>query len=246
MLSYKKIAILTLVLLITLVAPAKATDYNPGVTTGQWAKYGNVTVVGSFPIPDANNTDWMKIEVTDVSGKNLTLHMSGQYKNGTAATEFGLACNIETGWNNMSASGGNFYVIAANLQEDDIIPELFPMLIMKVNTTATRTYFGTDRTVNIINTTWSYPSVIDYSFLMIYDKASGMLMEMNMSIAYYSSPSMSMTMSFNITDTNIFGSTDYTIYIAAAIIIIIIVAAAAIMLTRKKKSPTSTETPTET
>jgi len=38
------------------ITPIRATDYNSGVSTGQWVKYDGIQVVGSFAISDANNT----------------------------------------------------------------------------------------------------------------------------------------------------------------------------------------------
>ena len=246
---------LALTVFFASITPIRATDYNPGVTTGQWVKYGNMTVVGSSPIPDANQTDWMKLEVTDVSGKNITLHMSGAYKNGTAAPEQGIACNIETGWGNMTDYGGNVYVIATNLQQNDVIPGMIPLMTITVNSTETRTYLSTDRTVNIVNLTMSSPGFMDQSFFMVYDKISGMLLEVNVNVTITSEliPTGNTYMSFSATDTNIFGSNagggagwlqDNMLYVATIIIVIIVVVVAAVILMRKKK-PSTTEPPTK-
>ena len=214
-------------------------------------KYDGIQVVGSFAISDANNTDWMKMEVTDVSGKNVTLHMTAQYKNGTAANAMGLNVNVETGWSNQSGTYDTFFLIAGNLQEGDTLPGLdMGFGAMKINNTETRTYAGASRSVSIVNTTMSVPSVMDYSFIFVYDQASGMLLEMNMSIVYITMPTANMSVSFSVIDASFFTSgdtgwlQDNMLYIVAIIIIVIVVIGATIVLSRKKKPPV-TESPTK-
>ena len=68
------------VLLVTFVAPVLAVEYNPGVSVGQYVKYGNFYVVNLGAVL----YDWEKVEVIAVSGKEVTLLMTGQFKNGTA------------------------------------------------------------------------------------------------------------------------------------------------------------------
>ena len=77
---------LVCIISVAFIASASATDYNPGVSANQYIKYGNVMISGPTVPPDANNTDFIRIDVVSVTGKNVTLHMSGQYKNTTATT----------------------------------------------------------------------------------------------------------------------------------------------------------------
>jgi hypothetical protein len=243
---------LALTVFFASVAPIRATDYNPGVSTGQWIKYDGIQAVGAFAISDANNTDWMKMEVTQVSGKNVTLHMTAQYTNGTAADEMGLNVNVETGWSNESDTNGNFFLIAGNLQEGDTLPGLdIGFGPMKVNKTETRTYLSTSRTVNIVNTTIYEAGVMDYRSLQIYDQTSGMLLEINVSMVNTMMPTANMAFAFSTTETSFFGTSegggngwlqDNILYIAAIVIVIIVVIAAVAVLMQKKKPPTTEPT----
>ena len=82
-----KIKLLTVILitafLTAFVLPVLAVTYNPGVETGQYVKYGNFVGVGQG-VESFNDYDWLRLQVTNVSGKSVTLFSTSQYKNGTA------------------------------------------------------------------------------------------------------------------------------------------------------------------
>ena len=242
---------LALLVFATSFASIRATDYNPGVSSGQYAKYGNFYGTGSSST--FNDADWMRIDVVDVSEKNVTLHMSGMYKNGTNADESGSIVNVETGAVNGS-SGGYFIVIAANLKEGDVIPgAVGPTGPLTINTTDTRSYLGASRAINILNLTTSTGGYMDYSYIEIYDQVSGILLELNMSATSTLYPASNMQMSFSITETNIFSASpidvvaNNLIYIVIAVVLIIIVVAAVVLMRRKKPAPPAeTKTPPTT
>jgi hypothetical protein len=257
--SKSKTAIVLACLISTaLLTSSMATEYNPGVSAGQWTKYGNFTASGADVPSYFNDTDWMKIEITEVSGKNITLHMSGQYKNGTATDEEGVTVNIETSQSNMTTSGGLFFITAANLAENDVTFSMgTPAVQFRINKTETRTYLGTSRTVNIINITNHEDQLglgtTDQKYIGVFDKATGIMLEMNVSMTSTMLPQANMQMSFSITDTNLWVANtsglpqDYLIYIVIAAVLIIVVAIAALVM-RKKKPPAplptaETETP---
>jgi len=244
-LKSKTTMILALVILVGCTAPTLAAIYNLGVSTGQWVKYGSLEAGGPLTPAYYNQTDWMKIEVTVISGRNVTLRTTEKYQNGTEGTSIDLKVNVETGWMNKSYSTyGFFYLIAGNPTQGDTlpVPSTYPNTI---NKTETRTYLGVSRSVNIVNLTYSVAGYLDYSYITIYDKASGMLLEMSMSSTSTMLPSASYHMNFKATESNIFGTAgttnwlqDNMLYIAAAIIIIITFIVA-ITLMRKKKPPTT-------
>ena len=225
---------LALVVLVAYVAPVWAVDYNPGVSVGQWVKYGNFFANGSFST--ASLPDWAKIEVTEVSGKNITLHVTGKYTNGSDTPTGGMRVNVETGWTNstgMIAFGGLFsYVIAANLQQGDNITKPTTPLpyILKINKTESRSYAGASRNVDILNIT-----VSSYNFIVIWEQSSGMLMEMQIQ---YTIGSTTSTMSFSATD---MGSgnwlMDNLIYIVIAAVVVVIIVVAAVIIMRRPKAP---------
>jgi hypothetical protein len=78
------------IILSALVLPALAQDYSPGVTPGQYVKYGNFSGNGQG-FEAFNDYGFLQLEVTSVSGKQVTLLSTGQYKNGTALSGNGTA-----------------------------------------------------------------------------------------------------------------------------------------------------------
>ncbi len=181
-------AILTTALLAAFVLPVLALTYSPGVATGQYVKYGNFVGIGQG-VESFNDYDWLKLQVTDVSGKAVTLFSTSQFKNGTAIAGNGTTSvwNVETGTEDgVPSTQGP--IIASNLNQGDPIP---PPNTYAVNRTESRTYLGVSRTVNILDASLSTP---DYNTTLtyVYDKASGMLPRVN-----HSNPNSSRTSTCN-------------------------------------------------
>ena len=180
------------------VAPVLAVDYNPGVSVGQWIKYGNYVV--TTPAETVISPDWSMMEVIGVSGKEVTLRITGAYMNGTALPASEMICNIET----YRITEGLFeyqnYLLAGNLNQGD--KTLNVADATTINKTETRTILGTSRSVNILNFTNSYAGQAMKS-IIIYDKASGMSLSMEMEITIIEQ-AVTYTNSYSIIDTNIF------------------------------------------
>jgi hypothetical protein len=216
--------VFVLVLLVACVAPAGAVVYVPGVSVGQWVKYGNFLSVGNL---EFNQTLEMKFEVTVVSGKNVTLQQTGRYKNNTDMTEHWYTANVETGL--VDHVGGLMWVIAGNLYQSDFLTLGGQF---RINRTEARGYMGVSRSVNIASVT-SGP----YEQTFVWDRASGMLMEYK-----YYVPSLKL--SFVAVDTNIFvtGAVGWfmenLIYILIPlVVVVIIVIVAVIFFIRRRKPP---------
>jgi hypothetical protein len=235
--------IITVVILVALVLPVLAIQYNVGVTSGQYVKYGNF--VGSGPGYEAfNDYGFLNLQVVSVSSDAVTLLSTGQFKNGTALPGNGTTdvWNIETGTDNGTPSTQG-PIIAANLNQGDAIP---PPNTYAVNQTADRTYLGTTRSVNILNVTVSTP---DYNSTLnyVYDKLSGMLLESTSTTTTQAQPQpITSTYSYSIVETNIFGSTipsptvpEFSPQILALIatIISIIIISAVVLQRRTKGQP---------
>jgi hypothetical protein len=187
------IPLVCVLLTVVFVAPVFAVDYNLGVSVGQWIKYGDFLV--TTPAETVTSPDWSMVEVIGVSGKEVTLRMTGAYMNGTALPEYEAICNIEAGGFNMWQR----YIIAANLNQGDKI--LNTATADTINKTETRTILGASRSVNILNFTSSSPSqTIKVTY--IYDKASGMQLGMEMETTITGTATY--TNSYSIIDTNIF------------------------------------------
>ena len=232
-----------------LMTSAWAIEYNPGVSVEQWIKYGNIAAWGSEVPSDFNESDWMKLEVVGISGKNVTLRMSGKYKNGTAAKEYGILFNVETGLMNSTTGPEPFsFLTAGNLQQNDELPGT----ALTINKTESRTYLGTNRIANVINITLHMTGYLDYQYLTVYDRASGILLEMNIESASPIIPSMDYRMSFSVVDTSIFGQDVSTglsidpVYVVAAVIVIVLVVIITFFVLKRRKKPPSITPTTET
>ncbi|MCL4430619.1 MAG: hypothetical protein M1167_07685 [Chloroflexi bacterium] len=223
-------------LLAAFALPVFAVTYNPGVTTGQYVKYGNF--VGTGPgFESFRDYDFLTLTITNVAGKEVTLFSTGQFKNGTAFPGTTSIWNVETGTENgVPSTLGT--IVATNLNVGDPIP---PLETYTVNSTENRQYLGVTRSVNILSVIISTP---DYnsSLTYVYDKASGMLLESTSQTTVQAQPEpVTSEYSYSITGTNTFSSTPTnpaqnppTIYILAAIITIIIVLAVVLLLLRKR------------
>jgi len=240
----RKIAIaLVCVLFTTFVAQAMAAVYNPGVSAGQWMKYGNAVGIGSGLPPDVNETDWMKVEIVDVSSDNVTMHLSGMFRNGTAINETGLMSNVQTGWMNASSGGiyGYSYVIGGKLKENETL--VLPTGNVKINKTETREYVDVSRPVNIINNSRT-TNLSSYNYYVVFDQASGILLEMNVSTTYAfaNMTSLNVMMSFSIIETNVFAGPGWFqllqenwIYVVVVLVVIVAIFAVYKIIQRRKE-----------
>ena len=226
-LEIKTFSVVCALMLATIVAPVMATDYNPGVSVGQYVKYGNYVV--TTPAQSVTSPDWSKIEVVGVSGNEVTLRITGAYMNGTAIPTSQLTCNIKDGMTN----GQQRYLIAANLNQGDKILNL--QTADTINKTETRTILGTSRSVNILNFTSSYAGQ-NMKAVYIYDKESGMHLGMDMEITIIES-AVTYTNSYTIIDTNIFDVEPIPEFQAWMVLPMFMAATTLALVIKKRKTP---------
>ena len=215
-----------LAVLATLALPVFAQDYNPGVTVGQYVTYGNFVGVG-LGFESFNDYDWLKLEVVGVSGKEVRLLSTGQFKDGETIPGNGTTTvwNVETGTEDGSPSTQG-PIIAANLVRCDAIP---PPSTYSVNKAEDRTYLGVSRSVNILDVVISTPDY-DTTLAYVYDRFSGMLLESTSKTIQAQPEPATSEYSYSIIETNIFGSapgnfpTEYIIIIVAVVVTVILVA----------------------
>jgi hypothetical protein len=235
--KYSLSIIFATVILIALALPVFAVDYNPGVNEGQYIKYGNFVGNGQG-FETFNDYGFLQLQITSVSGKEVTLLSTGQFKNGTVLPGDGTKAvwNIETGTQDGTPSTQG-PIIAANLNQGDPIP---PPNTYSVNQTENRTYLGSSRTVNILNVQISTP---DYNSTLtyVYDKPSGMLLESSTQTTTASDPQpVTSSYSYSVIETNIFSSAQNpmslkTEYVIAIIIVLAIVIVAIAVLAKRRK-----------
>jgi hypothetical protein len=213
-----------IILMGVIVFPVFALEYNPGVKAGQYVKYGNFVGIGNG-VESFNDYSWSKLEVTAVSGKDITLLSTGQLKGGAAILGNGTTeiWNIETGTQNGTPNTQG-PIIAANLNQGDAIP---PDNTYSVNRTENRVYLGVSRSVNILETAVSTP---DYSTSLtyVYDRSSGILLASSVETTQ-NQPQSTSTYSYSITETNLFSQTSF-VGLPLVFVIAVIAAIAAIVV----------------
>jgi len=192
LISKQKVALpLVFILIATFLAPVWAVEYNPGVSVGQYVVFGHWHGINT---PFSEVMNWKKVEVVAVSGKEVTLLTTGQYKNGTAMPYNGdtYIYNLETGATNETHSDLKS-IIPANLNEGDTVPPG----TFAVGGTEIRTYLGVGRVVNIV-----VEEAKDANVTVAYDKASGMALEWQ---SWMTQPNgVEAAIQYDISDTNIF------------------------------------------
>jgi len=202
----------TMPLIPLLEVPTVESDYLPGVSVGDYVTYGNFVCNISHPtgpewdwMPNLGDVDWQKVEVIGVSGKEVTLRYTEQFKNGSATSHNGCVHVIENieydGLINGTCQFQDYYfgsIIVANLTEGDCIhsDEYHPMPFCNIAKTESRTYLGVGRWVNIINSTNNDPTQV----IWVYDGFSGMLLE------YQEIIPNNERISYSIIETNIFST----------------------------------------
>lgn len=257
--SSSRVVLVTIfIALLTTVIPILAVDYTVGVKAGDWIKYGEINVSWNgtetepSDITDMKKIDWMKEEVKNVSGTEVTIETTVRYKNGTTAPSSNSTIDVATG-GFIPFLYMPFLLIAADLKEGDSIWQQSGA--GKINGTVTRTYCGASRSVNFEDMTIFIPSLkgqtVSYTVKVYWDKATGVMMELYMSLSATTSTTQgSMEILYKATETNMWSAdilgliSNNIIYIAgiAGLVVIIIVS---VFIVRKRK-PTLTVTPTPT
>ena len=224
-----------LTLMSAMALPVYAATYTSGVSIGDYVKYGNFAGEGAGN-EIFNDISYQQFEVTAVSGQDVTLLSTGQYKDGSAVPGDGTSAvwNVAAGTRDGVAETQG-PIIAANLNQGDAIP---PENTYTVNATEDRTYLGVVRSVNTLTVSVETP---DYSTQLsyVYDRASGMLLEASSQTTTQSETS---GYSYSVIETNLFGEDstpsngDSTVFYLAivAIVIIVVVLAAVLLLNRKR------------
>jgi hypothetical protein len=224
-----------LIFMISTMAPVLAADdYLPGVSKGQYVKYGNF--VGTGPGMDAySSNDWMKYEVTGVNVSEVTLLLTGQFKNGTAILGNGDSWVYDVTFIlSVNATPSTYSpIMAGNLTKGDLIGTYVISPLDAINDTQTRTYLGVSRSVNILETIHTNSTENSENRLTcIYDQQSGMLLELNGESTVTQPAQVTRQFSYSITETNIFGpnapvlglSPLYVYVIIASVVAVIVVA----------------------
>jgi hypothetical protein len=224
-------------LLLACVAPVLAVEYVPGVTAKQYVLYDFHGVNTPYPF------DWLRIEVTAVDGKEVTLLTTGKFENGTDMPTSGVTkYNVETGEDNEPHSDLP-NVIAANLKQGDRIPSLTETFV--INRTEVRLYMrSVHRVVNVLSVETS-DATSSVRVTMVYDAVTGIMLETENWFTLHDEPREG-AVYYGLDDTNIFQApsgplpVEY-LYAVAAIAAVTIIPTTAVVLKRKRQSDSKTK-----
>jgi hypothetical protein len=155
-----------------------------GVSIGDWWRYEVSFTWLTTPHPSywcelANNTDWLKCDVLDVSGVNVTCQQLYHLNNGTERDVIGLI-DVASGASNASNSYMicPYIVVSANLTiGEPIFTDVLPYNQWKINATESRTYAGTPIETNLANISSQYSIVTLY-----FSKYTGTLLEFEITV----------------------------------------------------------------
>lgn len=179
----RRLVLLTLIsmfLLFALVVAASAQTRTVGVSVGNKFRYSvNISWTSDDPnatppssLVDNNNTEWMEISVTGISGTNITGQTIQHYKNGTETTT-DVWIDLNSGPSGNTAP----YFISANLATGDSAYTSFPFnTTWIINETVSRTYLSSARDTNHINATAS-SGTQSFPTNMYWDKSTGVFVE---------------------------------------------------------------------
>ncbi|MBT0159540.1 hypothetical protein G4O51_06110 [Candidatus Bathyarchaeota archaeon A05DMB-2] len=248
----KKIAAIALLFTLLYFMMAATTlaqpqTVSPGVRKGDTFTY-NVKGLWSSSDPNAtmaedirqmNMTEYFKVEVTDVSGSEVTLHTIWRFTNGTEISG-DTTRNLDTG---MAVSGTSVFwaIYGRNLNVGD---RIHPMGIdqLTVNASQIKTYVNMQREINrftVIGQFESNDSSRTFSDNMIvqFDKETGMLVELY-DVQIYTNPAYTQTIIWVLTDTNAFtaSTSEFPIEILAVAVSIVAVALVVALIAFKKRT----------
>jgi hypothetical protein len=237
--SFTIVVLAILVTCVILPGLVCAVDYAVGVKAGDWIKYGQLSVTwtgnGTEPsyVADEKKTDWVKMEVENVTGTIVNLNVTVHYNNGTKTYQIS---SVDL---NGSVYMGSRFLIPANLKSGDLLST--QPNSPRINQTITRTYASASRNVNLLNVTASYLNQTA-TFTVYFDQSTGFMVEMCLKQPDYSNPSAYIETSAKATETNMWSPdllgtlTNNIIYIIAGTLTIVAVIAAAIALRKRKTS----------
>jgi hypothetical protein len=247
---FKKIVAATL--LLALLCPimvettlAQLPTVTPGVTKGNTFTYDvkglwssndpNVTITDQ--IRQLNMTDYFQVEITDVSGSEVSMNTMWRFTNGT---ELNGNTKIDISTGIYSGNSSFWAIFPGNLNAGDRIHPIGPDQVT-VNGSQTTSYGSNQRETNRIVITGEFASndnsnrtYNDYMNVQ-FDKQTGMLVALN-DQQVYTNPEYTATIIWKITDSNVWTVPEFPVAIIALPLFMIVTLLALIAF--KKRSTT--------
>lgn len=210
-----------------------------GVKEGDWAKYRFEVEIpeemtGIEGYEQFGQLEWVKIEVETVSGTYVTLKGTAHYTNGTEETE---------------TMPGTGFILDTDIGEGDEVsfPLFGPETPANITGSKQKTYAGASREVKYVEFDMEELGM-SMDFEACWDKATGILCEMTMSIGS-ELIELDMSMSIKMIETNLWAGgllsgQEPLILVAVIVIVVVAVAGSAILLMRRRKAPIPEVEPT--
>lgn len=229
--SLRTVLLALLVSAVFSLTLVQAKDYTVGVKAGDWIKY-QVTWTGNetqhSQLAPIFECDWVKLDVISEAGITATINGTLHYSNGTQTSE---TANI-----NIEDRLPFSFIYASNLTTGDPVN---PFAYQTINQTVTRMFARENRNVNVIDETSSFGDGFT-NVQIFFDKNSGIMVEVDVTVTNPYDPSVNMEASIKATETNIWSANaldllqDNLIYIIAGIAVTIVIVAATIVIRRRK------------
>jgi len=175
-LCWKTFVLSSIVVLCYSLGINEAFGQSVGVKVGDWASYdikreGEPTVW----ISPFNRAEWVRVEVQDVSGTNVTLLEIVRLSDGAELNR--------THNGNVDSRSVYLYIISANLSVGDEYFFLSRIDKLPINATVSRTYGNVVRDANQV--TWSntipyFEDELHYIYEIFWDKNTGLLLDLKL------------------------------------------------------------------
>ncbi len=219
-----------------------------GVKPGDWVKYqGSISGLPageSYGLDYIDDIEWMKAEVHSVSGNTVTLTMTMHSKNGSESVQT-ISGDVLSGSGDLT-----FLIMPAGLEKGDVLPSsMFDLgqAGMTVNAVESRSYLGASRSVSAVTMSVS-ESYADVDFHAYWDKATGFLMELEMSMSMaIQGFSQDMNVSIHAVETNMWSGGllgsgsgvlgDNLIYVVGIVAVVVAVVSAVMLMRVLRRRP---------
>jgi hypothetical protein len=241
------LASLCVMMVATVYAQTQPATLTPGVKTGDTFTY-SVQALWNSNDPNAtlgddvrqmNMTDYFKVEVTGISGAQVTMHTVWRFTNGTEVVG-DTTRDLDTG---LAVSGTSIFwaIYGGNLNVGDrISPMGFNQLT--VNSTQTKTCLNHQREINTFTIIGQFEDnssrTLSDNMIVQFDKQTGMMVALH-DLQYYTNPEYTETIIWQITDSNAITSSvqSFPIEIVAIVVVVIVAAllVAVVALRRQAK-----------
>jgi hypothetical protein len=136
-----------------------------------YAQYTSSNLTAEIKVPEfeANNTDWVRIEISEVNDSIISQIYTLHFKNDSEKNLTGVTDIVKSTWGSDSASFKGVPICPANLEAGEMIPAV----PLSINETIILICLGSERQINHV--TWTNAEEIGECF---FDRQTGMLVRL--------------------------------------------------------------------